>query len=75
MSSSSFSSFDVKKYMSDTDVTVVGDLITNFVVQRATNEKHRLSFDEIVKILNALFYNKDLRDYITKNIYTSCHPN
>jgi secreted Zn-dependent insulinase-like peptidase len=73
MSYSNFQSFQVEKYMGQEDINNVVALMVNYIVGKANENKHALSYDEIVKILNAFWWKSNIRDSVIQAIYTACH--
>jgi hypothetical protein len=70
-----FQTFDTKKYMGDEDIKAIIDLMVKYIVEKAIAQKHSLTYDEIVKILNAFWWKKEVKDTIIQNVWSACHPN
>jgi hypothetical protein len=73
MSYQGFQSFQVEKYMSQDDISNIVVLMVDYVTKKAKENNHALSYDEIVKILNAFWWKQNIRDAVIQGIYTACH--
>jgi hypothetical protein len=73
MSYQNFAAFQVEKYMSTDDITNIVGLITDYIVNKAKENNHALSYDEIVKVLNAFWWKSNIRDAVIQGIYNACH--
>jgi hypothetical protein len=73
MSYQNFQSFQVEKYMSQEDINNIVGLMTNYIVNKAKENNHALSYDEIVKVLNTFWWKSNIRDAVIQAIYNACH--
>jgi hypothetical protein len=63
----------VEKFMNDNDINKVADMMIQYVVAKARENNHVLNYEEIVKVMNAFWYRKNIRDTIIQGIYAACH--
>jgi transcriptional regulator of aromatic amino acid metabolism len=69
----SYPIFNASKYMSAEDVKNVAKLIVDYIVNKAKEQNHALNYDEIMKVLNTFWWDKNVRDLIIQGIYSACH--
>jgi transcriptional regulator with PAS, ATPase and Fis domain len=73
MSYSNFQSFNVEKYMGAEDIKNIIDLMIKYITSKAQENNHALSYDEIVKVLNAFWWKSNIRDAVIQGVYVACH--
>jgi hypothetical protein len=66
---------DVKTFFTDSDVKNIADLISEYVIKDAIDNKITLSHADVNKILDRIWWHKDIRKYIHKTVWEKLHPN
>jgi hypothetical protein len=65
-----FQSFDALNYLTEEDHNSIIDLIANYITTKARGENRKFSFDEIIKVLNTIWWKKEIKDAIVQKIWT-----
>jgi transcriptional regulator of aromatic amino acid metabolism len=59
--------------MSADDIKNIINMMVQYIAGKAKERNHALSYDEIVKVLNAFWWKSNIRDAIITGIYEACH--
>jgi hypothetical protein len=66
---------DVKVFFTDCDVKNIADLISNYIIKDAVENEVTLTYTDINKILDRIWWRKDIREYIHNTVWEKLYPN
>jgi hypothetical protein len=66
---------DFKTFFTDGDVKNIVDLISEYIIKDADENKAMLTHTDVNKILDRIWWHKDIREYIHNAVWEKLHPN
>jgi hypothetical protein len=66
---------DVKTFFTEDDVKNIVDLISNYIIKDAVDNKVILTHTDANKILDRIWWNKDIMEYIYNAVWEKLLPN
>jgi hypothetical protein len=66
---------DVKTFFTEDDVKNIADLISEYVIKDTVDNKVTLTYIDINKILERIWWHKYIREYIHNAVWEKLHPN